>query len=531
MIDMKKFYQVGVVAIVAVALVLSPACYEPPKSGPGDVKSVVQKVKPAVVRIETKLVGGDYGSGSGVIIDGSGYILTSNHVVKGVDWASVTLADGRRCEGRVIARDENRDTAIVKVTVEGAALPVVALGDSEGVEVGEEVIVIGYPLGLEGGTTVSKGIVSAFRMYEGIHYIQTDAAVNPGNSGGPLVNLNGEMIAVVTLKYVHETVEGMALAVAVNDVMPFIVAQVGGIGTQGRGDEPGKGGATSSGSSPGSVSAGSKLGGCITFQADNQIWTMNADGSNQRQLTYRTGPEGCIDPCLSPDGKKIAYVAWDSNPRYEIWTYDIYTMNADGSNQTRLTDGHGHKEQPAWSPDGKKIAFILTNGGPDIYVINADGSNQTQLTSDPDWDIYPAWAPDSSKIIWVRDIGIKDSFWVLFVMNADGSNQIQLIFPTDFWDPKAHVLSPAWSPDGKKIAFSCFGDIYTMNPDGRGWRQLTSQSGKNDDPAWSPDGKKIVFSSNRDGNWELYVMDANGRNETRLTRTPAEEQNPAWSPR
>ncbi len=523
---MKKFYQIGIVVIVAIALALSCARYEQPNPGPGDVKSVVQKVRPAVVYIAARLAGGDYAYGSGTVIDKSGYILTSNHIVEEVQSATVTFADRRQFEGSIVARDKDKDLALLKVAGNGAPFATVILGDSNTVEVGEELVAIGYPLGLEGDATASRGILSAFRMGNGIRYVQTDASVSPGNSGGPLVDLTGEMIGIVTFKFVGEAIEGMALAIAVNDVMPFIVAQVGGINTQGRGDEPSKAGDTSAGSSSGSVPAGLKLGGCITFVSDDQIWTMNVDGSNQRQLTYRTESGHCNEPCWSPDGNKIVF---ESDRDGGLW--EVYIMNADGSNQTRLTNGPHHKYHPVWSPDGKKIAFVLMNGGPDIYVINADGSNQTQLTYAHEWDTEPAWSPDSSKIIWVRDIGISDGRFVFLVMNADGSNQTQLMFPADFWDPKAHVLMPAWSPDGKKIAFSCFRDIYTMKPDGSGWRQLTSQSGQNHDPAWSPDSKKIVFSSDRDGNWELYIMDANGRNETRLTQTPVDEQYPAWSPR
>jgi hypothetical protein len=510
---MKRFSHIVIVAITAIALVLSCACYEQPKSGSGDVKSVVQKVRPAVVYIETRLAGGDYVYGSGTVIDESGYILTSNHIVEDVQSATVTFADRRQYEGSVVARDNDKDLALLKVAGSGMQFTTVILGDSDAVEVGDELVVIGYPLGLAGDATASRGILSAFRVSEGLRYVQTDAAVSPGNSGGPLLNLNGEMIGIVTFKFVGEAVEGMALAVAVNDVMPFIVAQLGAMNMQRRGNESGKGGGTS----PGSVSAGLKLDGCIVFQSDRQIWTMSVDGSNQRKLTSET--YGCQEPDWSPDGKRIAFSGWGG----------ICVMNADGSDRETLASG----EEPAWSPDGKKIAFVISlpHGGSDICVMNADGSNQIQLTNDTNWDLFPTWAPDGSKIVWMRTIVSRYRIDVFFVMNSDGSNQRQLIFPSDFWDPMAHVWHPAWSPNGKKIAFSCFGDIYTMNPDGSGWRQLTSQSGENYDPAWSPDNKKILFSSNRDGNWELYVMDANGRNQTRLTHTPAHEQNPAWSPR
>jgi len=188
---------------------------------PEDVTSIVAMVEPAVVRVEI-----EDGSGSGMIIDESGYILTNNHIVEDVQLAMVTLKDGRQYLGTVIGRDELRDLAIIKISASEFDFPVVTLGNSNELEAGEEVIAIGYSLGLEGEATVSKGIVSAFRTGDGVHYIQTDAAINPGNSGGPLVNFNGEVIGIATAKIVHEAVEGMGFAIAINDAKSFIAERI-----------------------------------------------------------------------------------------------------------------------------------------------------------------------------------------------------------------------------------------------------------------------------------------------------------------
>jgi len=190
---------------------------EPTTLAPEDVTSIVAMVGPAVVRIETD----DY-IGSGMIIDESGYILTNNHVVEGVQSATVILKDGGQFSGAVIGRDEFRDLAIIKITASGFSFPAVTLGDSDRLKTREEIIAIGYSLGLEGEATVSKGIISAFRIVDGVHYVQTDAAINPGNSGGPLVDFNGEVIGVATAKVVHEAVEGMGFALAINDAKSFI---------------------------------------------------------------------------------------------------------------------------------------------------------------------------------------------------------------------------------------------------------------------------------------------------------------------
>ena len=129
---------------------------------------------------------------------------------------------GEQYEGTVVGRDELGDLAIIKITTSGLDLPIVTLGNSAKLDVGKDVIAVGYSLGLEGEATVSKGIVSAFRNIDGVNYIQTDAAINPGNSGGPLINLKGEVVGTANFKFVGEAVEGMSFAIAVDDAKPFI---------------------------------------------------------------------------------------------------------------------------------------------------------------------------------------------------------------------------------------------------------------------------------------------------------------------
>lgn len=182
-----------------------------------DVASAAAKVEPAVVRVETT-----YSIGSGMVIDKSGYVLTCNHVVEDIQSATIMFMSGEQYEGTVVGRDAPGDLAIIKITASRLDLSIVTLGNSAKLEVGEDVIAIGYSLGLEGKATISKGIISAFRTGDGLRYIQTDASINPGNSGGPLVNFKGEVIGIATAKVVHEAVEGMGFAIAINDAKPFI---------------------------------------------------------------------------------------------------------------------------------------------------------------------------------------------------------------------------------------------------------------------------------------------------------------------
>jgi len=139
------------------------------------------------------------GVGSGVIIDGSGVILTNNHVVQGADKVKVILADGREFESVDVKTDKHTDLAVVRIKGAGT-LPVARLGDSDALEIGDWVMAIGHPFDLD--QTVSAGIISGkgreLAEARRTRFLQTDAAINPGNSGGPLINLDGEVIGINT---------------------------------------------------------------------------------------------------------------------------------------------------------------------------------------------------------------------------------------------------------------------------------------------------------------------------------------------
>ena len=181
------------------------------------IADVVKLLEPAVVRIETP-----EGSGSGFIISRAGYVLTNNHVVSGFTIVKITLIDGQEYDGVVLRTNEDRDLALVALI--NAPLDIVNanLGVSNEITIGEEVVAIGYALGLEGQVSFSAGIISATRDLDGYEYIQTDAAINPGNSGGPLVNLKGEVIGINSAKYVGVAVEGIGLAIPIDETKEFI---------------------------------------------------------------------------------------------------------------------------------------------------------------------------------------------------------------------------------------------------------------------------------------------------------------------
>ena len=138
--------------------------------------------------------------GSGVIVDPSGLIVTNHHVIDGADEIHVVLADRREFKARVILSDQRADLAVLRIDAGGAALPILTLGDSDAIQVGDLVLAIGDPFGV--GQTVTMGIVSGLARSIGTgdfgSFIQTDAAINPGNSGGPLVDLDGRLIGINT---------------------------------------------------------------------------------------------------------------------------------------------------------------------------------------------------------------------------------------------------------------------------------------------------------------------------------------------
>lgn len=192
---------------------------------------IYKKVAPAVVMVSTKSIQSingwfqqeTEGMGSGFIINTDGYILTNYHVIEGAKEVTVTLSDGREVKASVVNYDENQDVAMIKINENIEVPGVVELGDSDALQPGEEVLAIGNPLSKELSSTLTKGIVSALnRSVEtetgvNTNLIQTDAAINSGNSGGPLINTKGQVVGINTLK-ASDGAEGIGFAIPINDV-------------------------------------------------------------------------------------------------------------------------------------------------------------------------------------------------------------------------------------------------------------------------------------------------------------------------
>jgi len=232
---MHRHWYLAAVALAGAAMLASGTDAESRTHDAGSalVPRIVARALPAVVSITTRQIDYDQfnqpaatrGLGSGFLLDRSGHVLTNNHVVEGAEEIKVVLTDGRVFRAAMVGADGFTDLAVLKI--EGRDLPALRLGASSRLAVGETVVAIGSPLWIEGGPTVTVGVVSALgRSMEqpGLpmlhNLIQTDAAINPGNSGGPLLNLRGEVVGINTAAIA--SAHGIGFAISTSTIKPIV---------------------------------------------------------------------------------------------------------------------------------------------------------------------------------------------------------------------------------------------------------------------------------------------------------------------
>jgi TolB protein len=229
------------------------------------------------------------------------------------------------------------------------------------------------------------------------------------------------------------------------------------------------------------------------------LWSMKADGSRKRRLSGFT--RGYLSGTWAPNGRKIVYVddsGGDVDPRVGA----IKVRNADGTGWRQLTSYRDLGINPTWSPDARKIAFVHDPGGdpegggmPDgeIYVMNSDGTNKTRLTNNQVLDETPAWSPDGSKIAFVRTIPGEngDVGAAIYLMNPAGTDERQVTNGTEGFDQ-----TPQWSPNGRKLVFVRYltaggTAVCTVNPDGTALRTVAVDEYVAE---WSPNSKRILLA-------------------------------------
>ena len=210
--------------------------------------------------------------------------------------------------------------------------------------------------------------------------------------------------------------------------------------------------------------------GQIAYEADGEIYVINADGSGLTNLTNNALRD--INPTWSPDGSRLAFLRFRGGCSGDCYdSLDIYVVNADGGGETRIREGasisDGWWGRPDWSPDGAQLVFRQAAATPylgEIYVMNADGSGVVQLTGNGENNSGPTWSPDGSRIAYGRYDPSGSRVDQIHVMNADGSGNVQIT--------NEDSGGPVWSPNGGRIAFRTNGPgggenrTFLVNPDG-----------------------------------------------------------------
>lgn len=233
-----------------------------------------------------------------------------------------------------------------------------------------------------------------------------------------------------------------------------------------------------------------------------QLYTMNADGSGVTRITNSdTNDYGAV---LSPDKTQILYTR-----RNALGYSEIYALDATGANDRLMTVGR----QPAWSPDGENIAYVFaTSDNMDIYIMSKTGFDNRQFTTNPARDYAPAWSPDGSLLAFKST---RDGEPYIYTVRLDRSDLRQLA-PTD-----STTHPPAWSPDGTLLAFTRNIDgqqaIHTVNVETGETRRLSPPEYDDMTPIWTPNGNGIIFTSIVNGQPEIMRMNADGGNRQQLT--------------
>lgn len=249
------------------------------------------------------------------------------------------------------------------------------------------------------------------------------------------------------------------------------------------------------------------------FDGSSDIFSIDPDGDNKIRLTNNPGYD--YAPIWSPDASKIVFCS-DRDGHDQI-----YIMNADGSDQERLTftsEAYAEDQYPEWSPDGTKIIFtsFRDNKSWDIYTINIDGTGLTRITDTVENENKPEFFPDGNKILFTVVLGDYGTY----EMNLNGSNRKRI---------NEAGFSGNLSPDGTRVTYEGFSGLYIMDSDGTNIIELTNDKFARW-PTFSPDGKKIVYTNKVETEVHLFIINSDGTGNTQLTFGPQKDFSGDWSP-
>ena len=283
--------------------------------------------------------------------------------------------------------------------------------------------------------------------------------------------------------------------------------------------------------------------GKIAFTSDRagsaDIWAMSPNGGGLVNLTPDSPSDDAL-PNWRADGRKIVFSS-DSNalgtnptpPGSEGPDFELFTMRADGSHVRQITFNGLDDDDPAWSPDGRRLVFqrdfdpVRGQTDYDIFTIKVSGADERNLTNSPAFDVESNWSPNGRRIAFtsVPEGGTEEEAEI-YTMNIDGS-RVRRLTDNEVFDGQAN-----WSPSGRKLSFQSYREaqlsIYTMRNDGSDQKRLTYDVPDAFGSAWSPDGRTIAHSSFSAG--EIFTINVDGSDSRNLTDHPSFDFAPDWQP-
>lgn len=263
------------------------------------------------------------------------------------------------------------------------------------------------------------------------------------------------------------------------------------------------------------------------FTGNREIYRFNYAQSSVERLTNTVHQERV--PVISPDGKSVLFFRTEKDKKYSA----LISMDLDNREELALTALQGKNLDPDWSPDMRWLSYVSTaDGNWEIYVMNPNGSNKTRLTDNNVIDYSPHWSPNSKQIAYISKEAGHEDIWV---MNADGTEKRNLT-PDD-----REEISFSWSPTGDQIVYSSrkpkasfaqaaagekskksnnSSELFILDLESKQTTQLTQNEHLDVYPSWSPDGSKIVFCNCKNGHLEIYLMHTDGSHLSKLNLAP-----------